>query len=166
MNYACSDRINTYLSNLALWTVKLHSLHWNVTGRIFVSLHEYTEKLYDEAFENYDAVAELLKMRDQFPLCTMAEYLKHATLKEAPAAVFTCCEVVQMVEDDMKAMRALALEIRNDAAEKDDFAAQSMFEDFVKSFDKQLWFLRAMKKEIPAPEAAESCSTSGCGCSK
>ena len=79
-NYACENRINTYLANLAVWTVKLHSLHWNVTGRLFMSLHQYTEKLYDESFEAYDSVAELLKMRDQFPLSTMSEYLKVATL--------------------------------------------------------------------------------------
>ena len=158
MNYACEKRINTYLANLALWTVKLHSLHWNVTGRLFVSLHQYTESLYDETFEAYDAVAELLKMRDQFPLSTMKEYLEAGTLEEAPARVFTCCEVVQMVEDDMKKMRDLAIEIRNDAAEKDDFRVQSMFEDYIKGYDKQIWFLKAMKKEIPAPEESCGCS--------
>lgn len=157
-NYACENRINTYLANLAVWTVKLHSLHWNVTGRLFMSLHQYTEKLYDESFEAYDSVAELLKMRDQFPLSTMSEYLKVATLEEAPAHIFSCMEVAQMVEDDMKAMRALALEIRNDAAEKDDFAVQSMFEGFIEGYDKQIWFLKAMKEEIPAKEGSCGCS--------
>lgn len=161
MNYVNTDRINAYLANLALWTVKLHSLHWNVTGPLFVSLHEYTEKLYDEAFEAYDAVAELLKMRGEKPLSTMREYLGAATLKEAPARDFTCCEAAGAVEEDMKAMRALALEIRREAVEKDDFAAQTMFEDFVRGFDKQLWFLKAMKKDGSCEEAPSSC-----GCSK
>ena len=161
MTCACDKRINTYLANLSVWTVKLHSLHWNVTGRLFVSLHEYTERLYDEAFEAYDAVAELLKMREQFPLSTVREYLEVATLEEAPARVYTCCEVLALVEEDMKAMRELALEIRNDAAAKDDFAVQSMFEDYVKGFDKQLWFLRAMKKNAEAGAAETSC-----GCSR
>lgn len=53
------NKLNVYLSNLALWNVKLHNLHWNVTGRTFVQIHEFTEKLYDEVFEQFDAVAEI-----------------------------------------------------------------------------------------------------------
>ena len=53
-----SCKIKTYLANLAVWNVKLHNIHWNVVGPYFVSVHEYTEKLYDEVFEAYDAVAE------------------------------------------------------------------------------------------------------------
>lgn len=161
MNYVNAERINAYLSNLAVWTVKLHSLHWNVTGPYFVALHKYTEELYDECFEAYDSVAELLKMRGQMPLSTMREYLAAATLREAPARAFTCCEVAGEVEEDMKAMRAMALEIRSEAAEKDDFAAQAMFEDFVKGFDKQLWFLGAMKKDGSCEEAPSACGCAG-----
>ena len=175
----CTKKLNTYLANLGVWTVKLHSLHWNVTGRLFHALHTYTEQLYDESFEAYDAVAELMKMRDQFPLSTMKEYLEYTTLEEALARVFTCCEVTKMLEDDMTKMRDLALEIRAAAAEKDDFRVVTMFEDFIKGYDKQLWFLHAMRKEIPAPEGTcttgscetdtckdGECETQSCGCSK
>ena len=58
------NKLNVYLSNLALWNVKLHNLHWNVTGRTFVQIHEFTEKLYDEVFEQFDAVAEIQKMQN------------------------------------------------------------------------------------------------------
>ena len=59
------NKLNVYLSNLALWNVKLHNLHWNVTGRTFVQIHEFTEKLYDEVFEQFDAVAEIQLNRSQ-----------------------------------------------------------------------------------------------------
>ena len=63
----CSKKLNTYLANLAVWNVKLHNLHWNVVGKLFVSLHEYTESRYDAAFEAFDEVAEVLKMRGEMP---------------------------------------------------------------------------------------------------
>ena len=50
-----------------------------------------------------------------------------------------------MIEEDMKLMNELALEIRKDALESDDFEVQSMFEGFVAGFSKQLWFIHAMK---------------------
>lgn len=141
----CTKKLNTYLANLAVWNVKLHNLHWNVTGHYFKPLHEMTESIYDEVFEAFDVVAEILKMKGEMPLATMSDYLDAATLKEVAAKDFTAHEVVVMIEEDMKLMNALALEIRNDAAQSDDFEVQSMFEGYVAGFSKQLWFIRAMK---------------------
>ena len=141
----CTKKLNTYLANLAVWNVKLHNLHWNVTGHYFKPLHEMTESIYDEVFEAFDAVAEVLKMKGEMPLSTMSDYLAAATVKEVAPKDFTAHEVVAMIEEDMKLMNALALEIRNDSAQSDDFEVQSMFEGYVAGFSKQLWFIRAMK---------------------
>ena len=141
----CTKKLNTYLANLAVWNVKLHNLHWNVTGHYFKPLHEMTESIYDEVFEAFDSVAEIMKMKVEMPLSTMSEYLAVATIKEVPAKAFSAHEVVAMIEEDMKLMNELALEIRKDALESDDFEVQSMFEGFVAGFSKQLWFIHAMK---------------------
>ena len=141
----CTKKLNTYLANLAVWNVKLHNLHWNVTGHYFKPLHEMTESIYDEVFEAFDSVAEIMKMKGEMPLSTMSEYLAVATIKEVPAKAFSAHEVVAMIEEDMKLMNELALEIRKEAIESDEFEVQSMFEGFVAGFSKQLWFIRAMK---------------------
>ena len=104
-----------------------------------------TESIYDEVFEAFDSVAEIMKMKGEMPLSTMSEYLAVATIKEVPAKAFSAHEVVAMIEEDMKLMNELALEIRKDALESDDFEVQSMFEGFVAGFSKQLWFIHAMK---------------------
>ena len=134
--------LNTYLANLALWQLKLHNYHWNVTGRMFVAVHEYTEKLYDEAFDQFDAVAEVLKMRGEMPLVTSA-----ATIKEVEGRAFSVSEVLAGVEADMTLMRDLALEIRKNAAEADDFQVQALMEGYLEGYAKQLWFLRSMKED-------------------
>jgi len=74
--------IQSYLSNLAVLNVKLHNIHWNVVGPQFVEVHNFTESVYDELFESFDQVAELLKMKGLMPLSTMAEYLENATIQE------------------------------------------------------------------------------------
>lgn len=157
-----SCKIKTYLANLAVWNVKLHNIHWNVVGPYFVSVHEYTEKLYDEVFEAYDAVAELLKMRGKTPLSTMKAYLDRATLEEVEPRAFDCCEAVAMVEADMQKMLDLAVEIRNEAAEADDYAVQGMFEGYIAGFTKELWFLRAMQSKT----VECGCGGEGCCCQK
>jgi len=34
--------------------IKLHNLHWNVTGLTFKAVREYLETLYEDSFEKYD----------------------------------------------------------------------------------------------------------------
>ena len=68
------QQVNQYLADLSVWNVKLHNLHFNVTGPQFKSIHEYLESIYDEAFEYFDAVAEHVKMQGQFSLVNSAEF--------------------------------------------------------------------------------------------
>jgi len=76
------QQVNQYLADLSVWNVKLHNLHFNVTGPQFKSIHEYLESIYDEAFEYFDAVAEHVKMQGQFPLVNSAEYAKLTKIEE------------------------------------------------------------------------------------
>ena len=141
------NKLNKYLSNLAVWNVKLHNLHWNVIGHSFVQIHEFSEKLYDEVFEQFDSVAEVLKMQGKMPLVKISDYLQNASIKELDAKDFLPDEVLRIIEADMKEMRDLAVEIRNDADKEDNFHVVSMFEDYIASYAKNLWFLSAMLKK-------------------
>ena len=70
------NRVNVFLSNLALLNVKVHNLHWNVEGREFKLIHELTERIYKMLQQQFDEVAEVLKMQGQMPLGSIAEYMK------------------------------------------------------------------------------------------
>lgn len=37
------DKLNIFLSNLAVINVKIHNLHWNVVGPNFFVVHKMTE---------------------------------------------------------------------------------------------------------------------------
>jgi len=135
-----------YLSNLAVLNVKLHNIHWNVVGPQFVEVHNFTESVYDELFESFDQVAELLKMKDVMPLSTMAEYLENATIEEIKAKDFAIKESLEIVKKDLEAMKAMATDIRNTADEEGDFETVAQFEDYVASFSKHIWFLNSILK--------------------
>lgn len=138
------NKMNVYLSNLMVLNVKFHNLHWNVVGKQFFPLHDFTEKAYDGFFAQYDDVAELLKMRGEYPLAKMTDYLANATVTELDTSDFSTKEVLEIVEGDFKLMMELATEIRNDADEAGDFVVVGTFEDYVGEYEKNLWFIRAM----------------------
>ncbi|MDO4936675.1 MAG: DNA starvation/stationary phase protection protein [Sutterellaceae bacterium] len=147
---ACESKgvcpVKVYMANLAVWNAKLHNLHWNVVGRAFVQVHEFTESLYDAAFEQYDQVAEAIKMRDGFPPVKLAEFLELATIEELESRDYPVGEVVEVVLADMLKMQALAKEIRKGADEMGDDLLVAQFDGYLESYAKNVWFLKAMTK--------------------
>ncbi len=140
------DLTQEYLANLGVLLVKLHNIHWNVVGKHFMKIHEFTEGLYDKVFEDFDEVAELLKMKKVMPLSTLEEYLEVASIEEIPAKDFTREEALEIVKGDLEVMQALATEIRNLADDEGDFETVAMFEEFVAFYSKNIWFTNAMLK--------------------
>jgi starvation-inducible DNA-binding protein len=138
------EKLNAYLSNLAVLNANLHNIHWNVTGKQFVQIHEFTEGLYDDFFEKYDAVAELLKMKGEKPLVKLSDYLENATIEELSTDEFTCREALERVLEYLKEMKRLATEIRNEADEDGDFEVVGEFEGHVAGCSKNIWFVKSM----------------------
>lgn len=138
-------KLNVYLSNLAVLNAKFHNLHWNVVGKEFVQIHQFTESAYDSFFEQYDEVAELLKMRGEYPLVKLEDFVKNATVKELAAKDFTVKEVLDIVEGDFKLMMDMSTEIRNEADKANDFVVVAKFEEYVAGYQKNLWFIKAIK---------------------
>ena len=138
--------MNQYVADLAVLNVKFHNLHWNVTGEIFKSVHEYLEELYDELFEYYDEVAERLKMLGEFPLASMRSYLEATNVEELTDRDYPYEEAYKIVKDDIESLRERVTEIRNLADDNGDFGTVAMLEDQIAEFDKQIWFLEQTVK--------------------
>ncbi|HEY8362814.1 MAG TPA: DNA starvation/stationary phase protection protein [Tissierellaceae bacterium] len=140
------DLLQKYLSNLAVLNIKIHNIHWNVVGSQFKQVHEFTEEIYDKLFEAFDEVAELLKMKNVYPLSTLAEYLEKSDIEEIKAKDFSIKESLEIIKKDLESMKSLATEIRNLADEEGDFETVAKFEDYVADFSKYIWFLDSMLK--------------------
>ena len=149
------QQVNQYLADLSVWNVKLHNLHFNVTGPQFKSIHEYLESIYDEAFEYFDAVAEHVKMQGQFPLVNSVEYAKLAKIGEYAKLTkieelgqedIPQAKVIDILLKDFKYMNDQAVAIRAAADEEGDFLLVSMMEDHVAYYVKQIWFIESMLK--------------------
>ena len=139
-------KLNVYLSNLNIGITKLHNLHWNVVGKNFMAVHNFTEELYDEWFEKFDEIAEILKMKNEFPLASVKDYLDNASISEIESKDYSESEVIDIVLKDIIAMKELAVEIRADADAADDFTLVAAIEDHIAGYEKNIWMLSAMSK--------------------
>ena len=132
-------QVNNYLANIGVSYIKLHNLHWNVVGMQFKAVHEYLESILDE-------VAEILKMNDEMPLASMKDYVKVATIQELDNVDIDVKSAMQIVIDDMKALKVQALAIRAQADEEDQFDVANHMEDDVEKYNKIIWFVQSMLK--------------------
>lgn len=146
MNLEIDKKLNPYLANLSVMFMKLHDLHWKVTGKLFLQVHQHTESLYDDMAEKLDEVAEKIIMSDLMPVSKLEDYLKLATVKELGEFSYDADSVLKEVLKDYELLRAQALEIRNHFAEKDAFTVVDMLEDHISGYDKEIWFLKSMVK--------------------
>ncbi len=132
-----------YLADLAVMTFKLHNLHWNVVGHEFMSIHKFTEMLYETTFEYYDAVAEHQKMFDSMPECRVSEFAKNATIKELEPKTFKADEVFEILKEDIEILKENAKKLREGCDNENWFSAVSLLEDQIDFYNKQLWFIEA-----------------------
>ena len=136
--------MNGYLSDLVVFYLKLHDLHWNVKGPQFVEVHKYTEAQYEGMAEKFDEVAELVLMHGEKPVSSISEYLKLASIKELGKESYRDSEVLQILVDDLSCLKNKAAEVRSVMAENDVFDIVAVMEEHIAGYNKELWFLRSM----------------------
>ena len=137
-----AKQLNPYLADLVVFYVKLHDLHWNVKGKMFVQVHQYTESRYNDIATKFDEVAEMIVMNHQEALSSMKEYLEAASIKEFNKGSYRDEEVLQILIDDMSYFKDKALELRKEL--DDFFPIVNMLEVHIESYNKELWFLNSM----------------------
>ena len=153
-----NNQLNIFLSNLAVMNIKIHNLHWNIIGAEFPVIHKMTEKLYKMIQLQFDEVAEAMKMQNEMPFASMADYLKNSTIDEIESRDFNSYEVLEELDADCQTIMDLAKDIRDEADKKDNFLIANLFEDYLAVYAKKSWMIRTMLKEdaIPLEEDEES----------
>jgi len=144
MNKNLFEKLNKYLADNAVMYIKLHNLHWNVYGLQFKPVHEYLEALYDDTTEKMDEIAEVIRMKGEYPAASLAEYLKLSTIKELPSEKIANKAALEIVLEDLKALDAEAKDVRATADEDDIFDIVMMMEDYCAFYQKTIWFISQM----------------------
>lgn len=101
MNKKLYEKLNKYLADTGVMYIKLHNLHWNIYGMQFKGVHEYLEELYDAFTENMDAIAELIRMHNEYPAASLAAYLELSSIKELPSEKIEIKRALAVVLEDL-----------------------------------------------------------------
>ena len=141
-----AEKLNPYLANLVVAYAKFHDLHWNVKGKLFMQVHEYTEGRYDDFAEKFDEVAEKIIMKGEKPVSKLKEYMALASIEEMSGNDFRDEEVLAVVLADIKLLKEQAVVLRKEFDAAGEYIVVAMLEDHIAGYEKEIWFLEAMSK--------------------
>jgi starvation-inducible DNA-binding protein len=135
-----AEELQQLLANYQVFYTNMRGFHWNVKGRGFYQLHELFEKMYDDAAEKVDEIAERILMLGEVPSHNFSNYLKVSQIKET-GVVSDPDEIVKLILDSLKALIAQEHKILEIASEGNDEATTTMIGDFLSEQEKTVWML-------------------------
>lgn len=141
MNKKLYEKLNKYLADTAVMYIKLHNFHWNIYGMQFKGVHEYLEALYDGLTENMDATAELIRMHEEYPAASLADFLKITSIQELASEKIDIKTSLALVLEDIKGLDKAAKDIRTTADAEDIFDVVAMMEAHCADYQKTIWFI-------------------------
>lgn len=121
--------------------VKFHDLHWHVKGIQFFSVHEYTEKAYEDMSEIFDDVAERAIMLGGRPVVSVDELAKKSHIKHEVKQSYTPTEVLEIVLVEYKHLLEEFKKL--DELADGDSTTQMYAQDQIAKYEKSIWMLNA-----------------------
>ena len=76
------ESLHQLLADFQVYYTNLRGYHWHVRGPQFFTLHAQFEKMYDEAAEHADDIAERLLQLGATPENRFSQYLQKSQIKE------------------------------------------------------------------------------------
>ena len=139
-------KLNEFLSDLEMLNVKLQNYHWNVIGKGFFTTHEKLEEYYDEVREQMDEVAEHILSLGHQPLGTMKDFMENSKIREAKNEQIKSIDIMENVIHDLQELKQKAVQIKQEAEDKEDYATSTLMDDYLANYSKKIWMLNAALK--------------------
>ncbi len=139
-----SQQLNQLLADYQIHYQNLRSMHWLVKGANFFQLHEAFEKLYTEAANKIDEIAERILILGYQPLHTFKDYLANASISEL-SEVGKESELINRLKQDVLVLLNHERKIVKIASEASDEGTIALLTELIPEQEKLLWMLNAMQ---------------------
>lgn len=135
--------LSKLLADSYLLYLKTQNYHWNVTGKMFHSLHTLFEEQYKDLASSIDDIAERIRALGEFAPGSFSNFIKVTSIKEENN-VPTAEEMILNLLQGNEAVVSTAREIipLTDSCE-DDVTADLLVER-MQRHEKNAWMLRSM----------------------
>jgi DNA-binding ferritin-like protein len=117
-----------------------HAAHANVTGRTFRSDHKMLGGVYERRQAEVDKLGELLRTIQEFMPTDLFDILNNTTLPTDPIEG-SADELLQLVQDDLEALRDCYIELELVATAEDHEEIANYAQEQILDLNKSIWML-------------------------
>lgn len=98
--------LNKFLSDLHIFKVKVHNLHWNLVDKNFFTIHPMLDGVMGDIDKSIDFIAEQIRMQGRMPFASLKTFLAHTVIQELPSKYYTGKETIAILHEDFKLLLA------------------------------------------------------------
>ena len=135
--------LNELLASFQVYYQNLRGFHWNVKGKLFFTLHNKFEELYNDAAEKVDEVAERVLTLGGKPLHTFDDYLKASKI-EVVKDESDGTKLVEATLENLSTLVKLERQLLPIAEEANDEGTAALLSDFISEQEKTAWMLNSV----------------------
>lgn len=145
---AVAGILNRVLADQTVLYTKIRKYHWNVTGRLFYSLHILLEQQYTALGLASDETAERARSLGAPAIGTLKEFLECTSLEEQPGD-YPDAEtmIANLVADHEKVIRNLREFVDATADDYHDTGTSDYLTAQMETHEKMAWMLRAFLED-------------------
>lgn len=138
-----AEGLSRLLADTYTLYLKTHNFHWNVTGRMFQTLHLMFETQYTELALAVDVIAERIRSLGFPAPGTYKQYVQLSSIKEeegVPKAEEMIKLLVEGQESVVRTARSLYVAVEN----ANDEATADLLTQRIQLHEKTAWMLRSL----------------------
>ncbi len=135
--------LSRLLADTYLLYLKTQNYHWNVTGKMFQSLHTLFETQYRDLAEAVDEIAERIRTLGEFAPGSFSSFSKLTSIKEENS-IPTAEEMIAHLVTGNEAVVTTAREMISLTDECEDDVTADLLVERMQIHEKNAWMLRSM----------------------
>ncbi len=138
-----ANGLNGLLADTFVLLIKTQAYHWNVVGPLFVSIHELTEKQYENLFAAADDIAERVRALGYPAPSSMHELIPLTGLGEDTGNP-TAEDMISNLARDHETIVQRLRSVTEMAEELHDHVTADMLTERMAFHEQAIWMLRAI----------------------
>jgi starvation-inducible DNA-binding protein len=144
-----ADLLKTYLASTFAYYLKAHMFHWNVEGPDFGQLHKFLSKIYKDAFDAVDPIAEYIRTEDEYTPGSLTRFQELSQIQDQTKVPRARLMLEELLADTqtMLDMSKQVFDAATEAGREDiaDFAANRQG-----AHGKYMWMMKSYLKDARA----------------
>lgn len=134
---------NDHLADAIDLQCQCKQAHWNVKGPQFMQLHEFFDKLHDEAEEAVDVLAERVTALGGVAEGRVGKVARSSRLPTYPGNISNGKDHLSALADAFVRFGKSVRKAIDTASKAGDAGTSDLFTELSRNNDKQLWFIEA-----------------------